>query len=384
MAYTALPTRTNLDSNSATDVNQLQTNITHIMEYKRHKTINTKYGVYGDLIYGSATQVILKPKPISGAAAFIGAILNTASESEYLESTSDITGTLATPGAGGNLLDGTAAVLADKWYIVWLYKAAGGALTMGFTLAPEATIDVTGGSPTNTITLDTVGGENIGYLFPASSKIALWQDTDEYENPLAWCNAGAVSYTPTADAPKISSRTATILTVGANLNNNDFDTNTIVYVVDGFKPTQLSDGAIASAIGSRGYVDTGIRIRTDASANIIKFLIIGDEFYYVDGDNGASADYVHNTGWGAYTDSTSWTNYRVTYVPPDKCGIVGMYCGTQTFLTKPFYTTYGEAVWDCGTTEHQVIKHHTKIKYQIFSHRVTTSNSTVVQRGYII
>jgi hypothetical protein len=243
----------------------------------------------------------------------------------------------------------------------------------------------TNANPTNTLTLSQVNAQDIGFLYPVGSHLVCWQDTDEWETPLAWQNAGAVTYDATKDKPKISSRTATVLTLGANLENNNFTAGSYVYQVDGFKPLQVADGAIAAEIGARGYLDTGFRFRTTGAGNIYEFKIIGNHVYYVNGSGAAS--YNVNQGHDYFANPAGVDGrYLLTFLPPDKSGIISAYRGDDSFYTAPYYSVYLEAVLQNGGggSLTGTIFEENKILHRIF-HCTSVANDTgIATRGYIL
>jgi hypothetical protein len=139
----------------------------------------------------------------------------------------------------------------------------------------------------------------------------------------------------------VSSRNATTITLGANLENNNFTHNTIIYQVDGFKPLQVSDGAIAAEIGARGYLDTGFRFMTDGTPNIIPFSYIDGLFLFENGTGAADINSASANGWGAFAATTSYVNYRIAYAPYDKLPIMMIYNGNAKIYAKKYYHAYG-------------------------------------------
>lgn len=287
-----------------------------------------------DIVWKDADEIVIKCKPINGLGSWIGAILN---DGTYLELTSDYTIKYDTPANSGHIIDGITGKLNNHWFWVCPYEDSGGALAFGILWMPYTTF--TNANPTNTLTLAQVNGQDIGFLYPPNAHLVCWQDTDEWETPLAWQNAGAVTYDATKDKPKVSSRTATVLTLGANLENNNFTAGSKVYQVDNFEPRQVSDGAIASVIGARGWMDSGFRFRTDGAGNILPFGIQGKDVIW---DNGSgAADYAYNQGLDMTLLSGTWTNYRFTYHPVDKIPILHVSSAGSAVYFKAYYSTYG-------------------------------------------
>ena len=268
----------------------------------REKWVRSHGGQWCEFAYYDPDEIMVKCKNTQGLGIFAGFVLN---DDSYLELQSDQKVKLDVPGSAGQIIDGITARLNSEWYIVWAYKTSAGSLGFAFTWMPYTNITVD--NPTNTLTLAQVNAQDIGFLFPVNSKIALFQDTDEWETPLAWQNAGGVTYDSSKDKPKIISRTSTVLTLGANLENNDFtQPATKVYQVEGFMPLQVSDGAISSTIGIRGYRDTGFRVKTTAAGAIQNFVTSGN-----------IVTHIRIAATGDVATSTTTTVYLLTMIPPD-------------------------------------------------------------------
>lgn len=338
-------------------------------------------GFHGDIIYKDADEIVIKVKAVDGLGAWVGAYLN---DGTYLELTSDYTLKYDTPANSGMIVDGITAKLNNEWFIVWAYEDSGGALAFAITWMPNTTFS--NANPTNTLTTAQVNGQDIGFLFPVGAHLVCWQDTDEWETPLAWQNAGAITYDATKDKPKISSRTATVLTLGDNLENNNFTAGSSVYQVDGFKPLQVSDGAIASAIGARGYKDTGFRFRTDGAGNIVRFNISDGCFLFANGSG--AADYSAAQGIESLSFNNTWINLLSSYVPPDKCIIGINNTITNGVLFKRYYDTYGAQMCDVisgvATTFSMFFSHQTLLLHKILSVRNASGADAFRTRGYIL
>lgn len=341
----------------------------------RKEFVRINGGQWFDLIWKDADEVVFKCKGGGGFTPFVGAILpNTGT---FLYSETDIIFKYDTPANSGHIIDGITAKLNNCFQRLYFYEDSGGLLAVGSTLMLGAAGDctITDTNPTTELTLAQVNSQNIGYLFPVGARLVVWGSTTKFETPLYNTTGG---YLPTGDLC-VASRTATILTLDAALGVPNFSSGNYIYQVDGFKPVQVSDGAIASVIGTRGYKDTGIALRTDGSANIYPFHVSqdGNEFYY---DNGSgAASYELNTGLGSYAGTTAYANYRMLFVPPDKCGIIAAYFANQSFYTKPYYQTYGDA----RTLVSAILKDETCILHGIFSHKNNVSGATILQRGYL-
>ncbi len=345
-------------------------------------TAHTPNGFHGDVFWRSATQMQIKPKPKDGQL-FTGAILNDGTDGGFLSLTADSVLDITTAGDGG-ILDGITR-LANSWYRIVAYS--GSDETLKFGLSAMLSVQFTNNNPTAALTLaqlTPVGGAatDIGLLFPVGGRLALWNASAKFETPLFY-SGGALD--ATRDKPKVKSdRSATSLTLVDNLSIANFSANDIVYQVDGWKPLQYTDGLIASAIGDRGYMDTGIRILTDASGNILPFIIIGNEFYFCNGTG--AADYAQNTGLETFTIGTSYTNFRATKLPPDKHGIFSTYdANSQYIYTKPYWATYGEQMYGAVSAgPDNIVKSELKMMHGILCAKVNVNSHLLIPRGYII
>lgn len=368
---------------SYTDIQTIQNllSLYTLTDPKFRITMHTPHGFHGDVLWRSATQIQIKPKPRDGQL-FTGAILNDGSDGGFLSLTTDRVVDITAAGNEG-ILDGVTRI-ADSWYRLVAFMGSDEALHFGLSWMAKTTFS--NNNPTNALTLNTVtpvGGSatNIGMLFAIGGRLVVWNGSSKFETPLYYSGG---SLDATRDKPKVkSTRTATSLTLEDNLSVANFSANDTVYQVDGWKPLQVSDGLISSAIGKRGYMDTGIRIRTDASGNILPFIIIGDEFYFVNGDN-ASAGYAIDTGLGSFTASASEVNYRCLHVPPDKCGIILAYVYAGQVRTKPYWCTYSEAMFYTSVYGGVLLKHDSRINHGILNIVNTAANGNVATRGYII
>lgn len=358
-----------LDRKSKTtrrDLDYVYDSIPTLPDYKQKKTYNTKYGFWGDVWYKDADEIIIKPKSINGLS-WIGACLN---DGTYLESSTAITAKLAIPGASGHIVDGITAVLNSSIYALWLYNS-GGTLTPAFTLLPITTFS--NANPTNTLTLGQINAQDAGFIFPVGAHVVVWQDTNEFEAPYFYSiDAGAATVDVTADKPKVSSRTSTVLTLGADLTNATFTAGSTVYQTDNFQPLRLSDGA--NAFGTDGYLDTGIRIITDAIGNIRPFTA-NEDFLY---GNNTGTDYDIDGGVEAITGMAAWTNYRLTCVPPDKRALVLVY--GDSYL-KTYWEANGRHV-EYSTVAYGSGVPHNYITHSILSHK--GNGAKVVVLGYRI
>lgn len=230
-------------------------------------------GFWFDVIWKDTDEIIIKKKDAHGIGAWIGVVLN---DGTYIESTSDITVKYDTPANSGHILDGITAKLASSRLRLWAYENSGGSLAFGLTFIPKTTFS--NNNPTNSLTLGQVNSQNIGYLFPANANLLVWSSGSKFET---WLYNTTGGHTP-AGACYVSSRNATTLTLDGNLAVSDFSASDYVMQIDNFKPLQVSDGNIASAIGAKGYLDTGITLYTDGSANLYQFTISDGWFMFTD------------------------------------------------------------------------------------------------------
>jgi hypothetical protein len=343
--------------------------------YKERMTDNNG-GKWYNIVYKDANEIIIKCKSKDGQS-WIGARLN---DGTYLELTSDYTIKYDTPGNAGHIIDGITATLANEWFIVWPYKNTLGTLSFGITWMPNTTCAA---NPTNLISPAQVNGQNIGMLFAPDSWVMLFEDTNEFEGPLGYIDAGAYVYDTDHIACKITSRTAIELTMGAILTKADFLNTTKLYQVNGFQPLQI-DGAIASVIDG-GYCDSGFRFRTDGDKNIIEFIWNSDtgEFIYVNGSGAAS--YTPQTGWEDTVLSATATVFRLTFCPPDKIPLIGYYSNQAAScynLSAPYYSIYLEALtWaNAGGMYYQ--QYEQKFLHGLIQWKVTATIGECQTRGY--
>lgn len=341
-------------------------------------TMHTPHGFHGDVIWRSATQLQIKPKPKDGQI-FTGAILNDVSDGGFLSLTADYVVDITTAGDGG-ILDGVTRI-ADAWYRLVAYMGSDEALHFGLSWMPVTSFS--NNNPTSALTLNTVtpvggAGTNIGTLFSIGGRLVVWNATTKFETPIFY-SGGALD--ATRNKPRVKSdRSATSLTLEDVLSIANFSANDSVYQVDGFKPLQVGDGLIASAIGDRGYMDTGIRLRTDESGNILPFVIIGNEFYYCNGTG--SADYSWDNGLFSLSMTGSWVNFRTLGVPADKCGIyLFSRSNTADIYTKPYYMAYGEVIGD--VTYSLLVRSESRQLHGILSAKAS-NGAFAFSRGYII
>jgi hypothetical protein len=369
------PTRTFTDN-----VNSLAARTTLLESYTvltaKGDYTRTHGGFHGDIIYKDADEIVIKTKEANGLGAWIGAYLN---DGTYLELASDYTIKYDTPGNSGHIADGITAKLNNEWFVIWAYEDAGGALAFCITWMPNTTFS--NANPTNALTLNTINAQNIGYLFNPASHVVCYQDIDEWESPLAWQNAGAITRDATKDKPKISSRTTTVLTLGANLENNNFTATSQVYQVDNFKPLAVDDGLIVDIIGARGYLDTGFRFRTNGSANIYEFFIDDDEVYYADGSGAAS--YSGSQGIDYVDISGVSVTIRSLYSPPDCAAIIWLRANNGLIYTGSHDFTYAECTYELAALGGILLKRNARIQCQLWKFAVG-GTMAYATRGYFL
>jgi hypothetical protein len=331
-------------------------------------------GFWGEIYWKDATHVYVYPKTHSGYS-WVGAILN---DGTYLELTSTYTINTALTGDGG-LLDGVGSIKNSTFYVIWAYKGAGGALQFGLTYMPNTTLAA--GSPTTSLTVATP----LGLGFPVGAQIALFQSATQWETILAYQN-GAAPVPTFMNAPAtVASHAATTIGLNGTLNVTNFpNTTTQVYQIGNFMPIDQTTGAVSATIGARGYLDTGIRVRTDAAGNIYNFMIDGNEFCYINGTGAADSD-----GYGSYSDTSSFSVYRLTYCPPDKAPI--LYIDTPAFLaysmgisTAAYWATYGGTSSRISYTSRYMLT-NTKSRHGLFQEKyLAGAANTIYTRGYLL
>ncbi len=359
------------------DLDYINDSIPTLATYNEDITKAAKYKWLGEVWYKDADEIVIKPMCINGSPLLSAYF----SDGSFLEQTTAITAKLAVPGASGHIGDGITAVLNSALYKLWLWNNAG-TLTPMFTYAPLTTFS--NANPTNALTLGQINAQDIGKLFPVGAHVVVWQDGNEFETPYFYSvdgNYATATIDVTADKPKVASTTTTVLTLGANLTNATFTAGSTVCQVDCWQPLQI-DGTLAT--GTSGYLDTGIYILTTAAGAIQAFEISGDEFYFVDGTG--AADYAYNTGLETFTVGTSYSDFRVTKLPPDKSGIFSTYDGNSQYVyTKPYWVTFGEQMYGAiAAGLDNTVKRELKMLHGIFSAKVNANSHLVIPRGYII
>ena len=138
---------------------------------------------------------------------------------------------------------------------------------------------------------------------------------------------------------------------------------------------------IVDVIGSRGYLDTGIRIRTDGTPDINEFIIVDGVFHWSNGTGAADNDKDH--GVEIITISNAGTAYRVSGAPVDKAGVYLIQANSETVSSAGYEFTYYDVVFYAGaaavSTIYEMCNHHGLIKL-----KTSVNAQTVVSRGYKI
>jgi len=340
-----------------------------ILEVHAMWTLNQPFAFWGSVEpvgTSNITQIIIKPK-VSPFGKFIGAILN---DGEYLETNTAITVSIT-----DDQLNGISA-LANSIYILRPYKDISGNLAFGFDWMPITTFSEA--NPTNTLTLAQVDGKDIGLCFPADSELVVFDASAKFQTPCFY-SGGAYD---SAGELYTASRTGSVLTLNKNLNISSLAGGKIVYVVSGFKPIDYSTGNITSLIGTRGYSDAGIRIITNASANIIPFIISGNKFYFVNGTGAANSGATN--GYGTFGLTTSFVNYRNSFFPVDKNPVMHVYGNGCSMFNKLYYAAYGEGIIGIAGTQWGSITDNIKALHGIMSLAIDINNGSVAIYGYEI
>jgi hypothetical protein len=330
-------------------------------------------GVWGEWVYVSSTQVALKPKSQNGES-WIGVIL---SDGSYLEDTtsSSIVRTL-----DATTLDGIGAKQNNSWYWNCIFENSSGALDWDFAFTPTTLISAS--NPTNDITLTQLNGQDIRSLYPIGAEVAIWESGSKYETPLY--DTTGTTYTPTSTDMVIASYpAANQIRLSANLTVANFTAATAeCYLVNGYEPIDCTTESIHTNIGSRGWKDTGVRIRTDGSGNIINFKISGERFIFTDGTGAANIDSPTANGYNNQSISGAAAVYRFNYVPPDKSGLssVGS-AGSFGFYSAMYYETYGDIIDGSGGSNGTIVP-DSKILTQLVKLTAAISAVNMWIRGY--
>lgn len=349
---------------------------TGILSYKAQWVLAQKNAFWGDVFYGSTSTVIIRPKK-SPFGTFIGVILN---DGEYIESTSIITVSLT-----NDKLNGGIATQNNSWYILIPYKNSSSELAFGFSWMPQTTFSEA--NPTTDLTLAQVDSKDIGLCFSTNGEIVVFDSAAKLETPIFYSGG---SYSGSGEL-YTSSRTSTVLTLNKSLSISSLSGGKIVYQVTGFQPIDYSTGSITSLIGNNGWADTGIRIRTDGSGNILSFIIQNGTFIFVNGNG--SADYNNTTGLDITTITNAYVNYKLTYIPADKIPVLIVYFNNgnstgQGWYSKPYWATYGEADLYAGVASQSASATfkitENKVLHGILNAKNPNYTVTFAVRGYVI
>ena len=345
---------------------------TTVAAKQREEITRNAGGFWGDVYYKDADEINIKVKSVHGMTPWVGVILN---NGKYLELTSDFNLVLGQPGAGGHILDGITATLNNEWYIIWGYETAGGALSFGYTWMPCTTFSTN--NPTDTLALNQVNTQDIGLLFNPGANLLVWNASTKFET---WRYNTAGGSTPTGEC-YVDIRVATMLMLDGALAVNNFSANDYVIQLDNFKPLAVDDGLVVDVIGSRGYRDTGIRVRTGAAGAIMQFSIHGKRFYFTNGDG--SVDYARASGLNTYTVGNTYTTTRESHVPPDKTGIIRINMGFVSVVAKHYYDTYGV---ECAAGDDTVVFHENSlVEHGLSCYKCGVAATTAISTmGYML
>lgn len=339
---------------------------TTVAAKQREEITRNAGGFWGDVYYEDADEINIKVKSIHGMTPWIGVVLN---NGKYIELTSDYNLVLGQPGAGGHILDGITATLNNEWYIIWGYENAGGTLSFGFTWMPRTTFSTN--NPTDTLALNQVNTQDIGLLFNPGANLLVWNASTKFET---WRYNTAGGSTPTGEC-YVDSRVAATLTLDGALGVNNFSANDHVIQLDNFKPLAVDDGLVVDVIGTRGYRDTGLRIRTDGSGNIYEFFVRGNMFYWPTSRAGitAGALAVHNVSLLCPPDKVAHGTFRLYDYP-----------NSSYVYLIPYYVSVVDATYSQGDAQYlggrlmSLENMHGLIKMQGYS------SSIFYCRGYYI
>lgn len=227
-------------------------------------------GKWFEIIWGSSTTVIIKPKEFGGYS-WIGARLN---DGTYLEDTSSssITVTL-----DATTLDGIGVVQNNSWYWICAYEDSGGNLAFDLMFMPSTTISAS--NPANDVTLTQLNSNDIRSLYPVGADVCIWESSAKFETPLY--DTTGVTYTPASTDMQVASYpAANQIRLSASLTVTNFTSPTaICYLANGFEPIDCTTETIHANIGARGWMDSGIRIRSNGSSQIDEFRILDGNYY---------------------------------------------------------------------------------------------------------
>lgn len=302
----------------------------------RNRATIANGGRWYEEVWVSNTEMALKPKTLNGQT-WMGQIL---SDGTYIE---DTTSSALTRTLDATTLDGIGAVQNNSWYWSCVFKNSSNEFDWDFMFMPSTTISVS--NPTNDISLTQINGQDIRSLYPVGANVAIWESTTKFETQ-DYDTTGA-TYTPASpDMKVLSYQAANQVRLTASLTVANFTSPTaICYLVDGFQPIDCTTEAIAAVISSRGWADSGVRLRTDGSGDIINFVIENGEFMYDNGSGAAEYIIQAGTGWGIFPLTTLYVNYFLSYSPPDKKPLIAFFQGNNYVSCKRYYQSYGQTVW---------------------------------------
>ena len=368
---TTIETNSPTINNIVTDLTVLYGGTTQALAFKKLKTLNTKFGLWADILWASTTTIVINPKSINGQK-WIGVILN---DGTYLEATTAITVTLNT-----STLDGIGAIQASQWYVLYGYKKASDG-TLGFNFGYMPYASVASSTTTTDIKITQINSLNPNTLFPVGSGFVIWKDGTHFMTP--WYDTTGATYNPSATACYVGSYSGADIIPASTLPFTPDNTYKI-YAVDGYAPYNCTTGAINTTIGSNGWLDTGVRVYSNASSQIQQFTIKDDKFYFVGGNLGVG-DWLWNTALGAYNNAVGYVNYREIWIPADKKGIFKVNATSDGYISKPYWATYGQCNWaDGGPYDTTIIYDENQMIHGIHSHRAQTSAVAVGTVGHII
>ena len=321
-------------------------------------------GDHCQVIRASSTKVYLMPVP-SPFGSFMGAVL---SDGTYLETTGKIELDITNI---AHHLDGFGQC-ANQMYDI-MFFGDGGNLNAGFVWKPKTTIN--GANPqglTTPISLNQVNSKDVGFLFGVGSGLRVWENGSDFETPV-FSYGGSYnpdgSLTPTA-------KTATGLTLNKDILITDYADGAEICQLDNFAPLNIADGTQAVS----AYKDTGWSVKTDASGNLENFVIIGNDFYYTNGDGSANYDYLN--GIEAIPCATTATVNKIEYVPVDSVPILVVGGdASRKHMSFCYWQDYGESMTWGGQS---VIKESAKTKHGLIKLALGYSGTAhnIFVRGY--
>jgi hypothetical protein len=337
---TTIKTNSPTINNIVSDITNIYGGTTTALAFKKLKTLNTKYGLWADVLWASTTTIIISPKSINGYK-WIGCILN---DGTYLESSTAITVTLNT-----STLDGLGAIQVSQWYILYGYKKASDG-TLGFNFGYMPYASVASSTTTTDIKLTQINSQNPNTLFPVGSGFVIWKDGTHFMTP--WYDTTGAIYNPSANICYVGSYSGADIIPAGTLPFTPDNTYKI-YGVDGFQPINCTTGAINTVIGSNGWLDTGIRIYSNTSSQIQSFYLTSDKFLFMNGKD-AGADLTNANGYDQTNNASIYTNYLLIYCPSDKQSFgFDINPSNGANLYKKYHQIYGIAIAYGATSQFQ-------------------------------